>query len=232
MPDNPLNVLRPPSPEFFPKRGKTALMVIDMQYFDAHPDWGIGRLAKEKGLEKEAAYFFGQVAGIVPRIQQLLSTCRQDGVEVIFVRIQALTHDCRDMSPSSWARWPRQLLTAKDSKEAQILDELRPREDEIVISKTSSSVFNSTAIDQVLRNLGVEYLIVVGVATHACVELSVRDASDRGYKVFVIGDATATFSENMQRDALQRMNTGLMKVKSTQEMLGLISNMAGEKVRV
>ncbi|MBI4288776.1 MAG: cysteine hydrolase [Chloroflexi bacterium] len=227
MPQNPLNLLLPSAPEFFPAPGKTAMLVIDMQYLDAHPDWGMGRMAKEKGLLRETAYFFREVAGAIPNIQALLSACRQAKIEVIYSVVAAATRDCRDMSPALWAR---NLICARDSKEAQILDELLPQGDEMVISKTSSGIFNSTAFDQVLKNLGIENLIVVGVATNACVELSVRDAADRGWQVFVISDATATFSEQLQKDALERMNKGLMKVKSTQEMLKLIAAMAAEKV--
>lgn len=230
MPYNPLNLLLPPSPEFFPERGKTALLVIDMQYLDAHPDWGLGRMAKEKGVEKEFAYFFQRIAEIIPRIQLLLAACRSAKIEIIYSVISALTHNCRDMSPARWARWPINLMCPRDSKDAQILEELQPQGDEIVIFKSSTGIFNSTAIDQILRNLGIKYLVVVGVATNACVELSVLDAADRGYRVFVIKDATATFSEELHQGALERMNRGVMKVKSTQEMLRLIDNIASEKV--
>lgn len=227
MPQNPLNLLLPSASEFSPERGKTALLVIDMQYLDAHPDWGLGRMGKEKGLEREMAYYFQQVAKIIPNIQLLLASSRRAGIEIIYSVVAALTKDCRDMSPALWAR---NLICSKDSKDAQILEELRPEGDEIVIAKTSSGIFNSTAIDQILKNLGIEYLIVVGVVTNACVELSARDAADRGYKVFVVNNATATFSEELQKDALGRLNTGLMKVKSTQDMLRLIAPLATERL--
>ena len=62
---------------------------------------------------------------------------------------------------------------------------------DILIPKTSCSVFQSTNIDYVLRNLGVRYLVVVGQLTNQCVESAVRDAADRGYLVTVVEDACA-----------------------------------------
>jgi ureidoacrylate peracid hydrolase len=84
------------------------------------------------------------------------------------------------------------IFFAKGSWEAQVLDELKPLPNEIVIPKMSSSVFVSTNISYVLRNLGIEYLIVMGLLTDQCVESAVRDACDEGFLVTLIEDACAT----------------------------------------
>lgn len=68
----------------------------------------------------------------------------------------------------------------------QVIDYLQPDPDEIVITKTSSSVFTTTNIDTVLRNLDVRYLILAGVLTDQCVESAVRDACDLNYLVTLV----------------------------------------------
>src|SRR3990170_3350086 len=96
-PRNPVNILYPKRD--WPIRAReTALQVIDMQYLDAHPDWGIGRDVKERGLEAEFAYYWRQVDAIVPRIRRLQDLCRARGIEVIHLRIASVTRDCRDSS--------------------------------------------------------------------------------------------------------------------------------------
>jgi nicotinamidase-related amidase len=191
-----------------------------MQYLDAHPAWGLGKMAREKGMAQELNYYFEQVSKTIPNIQRLLEACRGVGIEVIYTRIASLTRDSRD---ASLALRVRDLATPPGTKEAEILEELSPAGDDLIISKTSSGIFNSTAIDQIFRNLGTKYLIVTGVVTNHCVELSVRDAADRGYYVIVVSDGCASFTEELHQQALQRMSTGLMKVKTTEEVLTLIS---------
>jgi len=65
-------------------------------------------------------------------------------------------------------------------KEAAFIPEVVPQGDEVVIAKISSSPFNSTNIDFVLRNLGVVHIVLAGVMTNGCVESTARDAADRG----------------------------------------------------
>ena len=58
----PLDWLLSPAPDYVPEPERTALLVIDMQYLDAHPDWGLGKLAKEKGQTQALSYYFEQVS--------------------------------------------------------------------------------------------------------------------------------------------------------------------------
>src|SRR6185295_3074396 len=95
----------------------------------------------------------------------LIAACRHGGVEVIYTVIENLTRDGRDRSLDYRLSG---FFIAKGSPEAQVLDAIAPAEDEIVIPKTSSSIFNSTNIDYVLRNLGVEDLLVTGFLTDQC----------------------------------------------------------------
>ena len=79
---------------------------------------------------------------------------------------------------------------------------MAPEGDEILIPKTSCSVFCSTNVHYVLRNLGTRYLLVCGQLTNQCVESAVRDAADLGYLVTVVDDACAANSAEEHRVGL------------------------------
>jgi nicotinamidase-related amidase len=209
---------------------KTALLIIDMQYLDAHRDYGMGADAKRQGIESKYDYYFHQLDTVViPNTQRLLDTCRKSGIQVIYPRIASLVQDCRDVSIEHKRI---NLLAAANSRESEILDEIKPMENEIVLSKGASGVFNSTAIDQILRNLGVDTLLMTGVVTNYCVETAVRDAGDRGYNVVLVSDACAAMTEEHQRLALEILEGVYCVVKNTDQVLheveGGLRAIAGE----
>jgi nicotinamidase-related amidase len=98
------------------------------------------------------------------------------------------------------------------------IDELSPLENEIFIPKTSSSVFNSTNIEYVLRNLGIEYILVMGIVTDQCVETAVRDGCDRGFLMTLIDDACATHTQERHEFALRALK-GYCRVRSTDALI-------------
>lgn len=202
------------------KPEKTALMIVDMQYLDAHPDYGIGLDARARGaFEEHYAWYFQKVAEMLPRLERLLAFCREHRYEVIHIRIGALTPDCRDVS---LPHKRLELFARPGSKEIEILDELKPLPEEIVLTKGASGVFNGTAIDQILRNIGIETLIVVGVGLNYCVETAVRDAADRGFNVYLMGDGCAAKTAENQFFALRILDNSYCKVKNVDEMIGLM----------
>jgi ureidoacrylate peracid hydrolase len=199
---------------------KTALLVIDMQYYDAHPDYGMGLQARQTGRAEAFDYYWRRVAEIVPRIGLLLQLARRTGVRVVFTRIEALTPTCDDISPLYRLC---NIRVPANSEEAQILPELAPAVGDIVLSKSSSSVFNSTAINQVLRNLRIETLIICGVVLSGCVESSVRDAADLGYRVVLIPDASADLTPELEAASLSNLEGRFAQTRSTQEVIDLIN---------
>ncbi len=197
---NPHRLIRAPFPDVPLDPPRTALLVVDLQYFDAHPDYGFGQLARERGVFDQFSGYFAAVQDMLSRIRALADACRTRNIEVIYTVISSLTPDCRDISLCY------RLLdnsVPPDSREAEVLDEISPQPGEIVLRKSSSSVFNSTAIDQILRNMGITSLMVVGVATPYCVESAVRDASDLGYRVLVVSDCCAAMVQAQHEWSLQ-----------------------------
>ncbi len=93
-------------------------------------------------------------------------------------------------------------MWSRGTFEHELIASLSPAAGELVIDKNTSSAFNSTGIEWLLRNLEAETLVVAGVATDMCVETTARDAADRGFNVIVAEDAAATFFEHHHRAAL------------------------------
>src|SRR5215475_12379294 len=191
--------------------GRTALLLIDLQK---------GEYNEQKiKAEPEHAYFWDRLARVViPNGQALLAACRSAGVEVLFTTVECYTLDGRDRSLDYKVSG---IFCAKGSWEAQVIDELKPMPNEIVIPKTSSSVFISTNIEYVLRNLGIEYLMVMGVVTDQCVESAVRDACDMGFLVTLIDDACATITQK-RHDATLRAIKGYCRQRKTEQVIAEI----------
>jgi ureidoacrylate peracid hydrolase len=197
-----------------------ALLFVDVQNYNARPDGG--EYAGMDPQEKEARYgaflrIMEQTA--VPNMQRLQAACREAGVEVLYTVIEALTQDGRDMSLDYKISG---LFVPKGSWDAQVLPAIAPTSDEIVLPKSSSSVFISTNIDYVLRNLGVRSLIIAGVLTDQCIDSAVRDACDLGYLVTVPVDACATLTADRHEWSL-RNNRGYCRQVTTEALLAEIA---------
>ena len=108
------------------------------------------------------------------------------------------------------------------SKNAHVLEEIAPANEEMIFRKTSSSVFISTNIDYVLRNLGVRSLLVAGLMTDQCVESAVRDACDLGYLVTLVTDACTTDTAERHRQSLIGIR-GYCRQRRTEQLLSEIA---------
>lgn len=175
--------------------GETALLLIDMQRVwlepglnPSHPDWGPDH------------YFHRETAGrAIPNQEKLLKAARGAGVEVLHTIIRSFTRDGRDRSLDHKLT---PLHLPPDAPEALPVPSLMPINDEILLPKTSSGVFNSTQIHYLLRNLGVRYLVVAGIMTDQCVDMAVRDGADLGYMVTCVADACAAATKERHEGAL------------------------------
>ncbi len=195
-------------------------LIIDVQNLCAKP--GVGELAAAGAPDYDGPdrYYCERVVGtVIPNIKRLQDACRAAGVEVLFTVIESLTRDGRDRSLDYKLS---NMHVPKGAYEARVVDEIAPQDDEIVIPKTASSVFNATNIDYVLRNLDIRDLIVAGVCTDQCVEGAVRDAADRGYLVTLVEDACATHSQ-AEHDAALHVLKGYARVLSTEAVIAEIA---------
>lgn len=190
-----------PSPDHEMRR---ALVVVDLQNGDAHPDSAyVARKRRQHG-EAAAEYYLGRLSRVVlPNTQRLVDAFHDEGSTVIFVRIQSLTQDGRDRSPDHRSRG---IHFPPGSEESQLLAALAPAPNDIVLSKTSASGFVATGLADLLANLGIRDLLVSGVVTGGCVAATVLDAVRlERFGVAVVEDATATWTPEMQAEGLAQM---------------------------
>jgi biuret amidohydrolase len=177
-------------------KGETALLFVDIQEIFCRP--GIDPSHSE--MTADHYYFRRLRETAIPNQVALLEAARASGIPVLHTIIEALTKDGRDISVDHRLS---NIFVPKGLPAGQPIAELTPIENEIVLPKSSSGVFNSTAIDYVLRNMNIHYLIIAGVVTDQCVDMAVRDASDRGYMVSVAADACATYTPERHDTALK-----------------------------
>jgi nicotinamidase-related amidase len=209
---------------------RTAFVIVDMQYLDAHRHYGMGAEAKKQGTEAKYEYYFSRIDTVViPNIQRMQRVCRQRGIEVIFLRIASLVKDCRDVSA---IHKRLRLFAPAGSKEAEILAEITPRENELVITKGCSGAFNGSNLDQILANMGIKNLIFSGVVTNYCVETSVRDAGDRDYNVILLDDACAALTPEHHRLALEVLDDCYCKVLTTDAAIAVIEALSAKEAHI
>jgi ureidoacrylate peracid hydrolase len=195
---------------------ETALLFVDVQNFCANRDGSEWRGLAPAEFEERLGYYFRELeTRVVPNMQHLQAAARKAGVEVMYTVIESLTKDGRDRSLDYKITG---FNVPRGSWDGKVIAAIAPVDDEILIPKTSSSVFVSTNIDYVLRNLGTRYLILSGVVTDQCIESAARDACDLGYLVTVVTDACTTMSQERHDWALRAIK-GYCRQRTTDELV-------------
>ncbi|WP_216912692.1 MULTISPECIES: isochorismatase family cysteine hydrolase [unclassified Synechococcus] len=170
--------------------GGTALLLVDLQQgtcgdAQSRPDADFDRLFR---------------ATTLPNAERVLAAARRGGLEVIHTVIANLTADGRDRS-FDYKRCG--MGFPPGSRAAAVIAELAPVADELVLPKSSSSPFSSTSLDYLLRNLGIHTLVVIGLLTDQCIDHTVKDAADRGYRVVCVHDACQAVTPERHAAALE-----------------------------
>lgn len=179
---------------------QSGLLFIDVQNFAAHRDGGEFAGLSDAAFEQEFGWFFGQMkTRVIPNMQRLQAGFREAGMEVLYTTIESLTKDGRDRSLDYKITG---FNVPKGSWDGKLIDELTPGDDEIHLPKSSSSAFISTHIDYILRNLGINQLVISGIVTDQCVESAIRDACDLGYLVTQVTDACMTYTQERHDHSL------------------------------
>lgn len=202
-----------------------ALLVIDVQVYSTVPGDGEFPDVDPANIPEEHRYYFERIATrVLPNIARLQAACRGAGAEVIYTVIEAATRDMRDLSldyrisgigvprGSPWAKLPPEIAAGPD---------------EIVIPKTSSSVFMSTNIDYVLRQLEIEQLVCCGLLTDQCVESAVRDACDLDYLVTVPEDACGTHTQERHERSLD-FYKGYCRIVPTDQVVAELQGLTSQ----
>jgi ureidoacrylate peracid hydrolase len=192
-----------------PARGKTCLLVIDMQ---------------NEFLEEDGTIFFHYAAEIVPNVKRLQTACRKASIPVIFT---GHVHEDPAVDGGMTAVWWPEIKAGrcliKGSPGAEIYARLRPEEGEKVNWKHRYSAFYNTDLEVVLRGLGVTDLLITGVLTNVCCESTARDAFFRDFRVFFLADATASSEPEYHLGTLKNMAYAFAYVTTVDEVIERIT---------
>ncbi|MGC8982797.1 MAG: cysteine hydrolase family protein [Desulfurococcaceae archaeon] len=151
---------------------------------------------------------------IVPAIKAIITKAREKRIPIVYLADHHFAFD-REMRI-----WGYHALA--ESSESEVIDELKPEKGDIVLYKRSYSGFRDTGLSYVLRDLGVDTVILTGIHTHICVLHTAIDAFYERFDVVVVEDAVAAFSREDHEYALKYMKQVLgAKIANTREILDL-----------
>ncbi len=176
---------------------KAVLLVLDMQdYF----------------VNEESHAFVPSSLNIISSIQEISKIFQGMGNKVIFSR-----HLDTENESSIMNRWWKDNIRP-DNNLSKITHMLNKRDIE-VIEKSHYSAFYETELETILKENDIEQIIITGVMTHLCCETTARDAFMRGFEVFFVADATATYTEKLHLGTLRAISHGFGTCISTGEII-------------
>lgn len=198
---------------FAPRR--TALVLIDIQRDFVDPD-GFG------AIQCGDAAIFSSVRSVVPAAQKALSAARALGLHVVHTR-EGHAPDLSDLSASKRDRQinapsghhtlgigdqgPMGRLLVRGEYGHDIVDELRPLPEEVVVDKPGKGSFWNTDLHRRLMARGVSHLIFCGVTTECCVTTTAREANDRGFQSCILSDCTGGFNPDYVENSLAMISS-------------------------
>jgi ureidoacrylate peracid hydrolase len=172
---------------------KTCILVVDMQ----------NAFLSKGGLIDLKGFDFTHRRSVIEPIWRLCDAARAKGCKIIYL---VIVHHPKDSGtgPES-VYWHKEgsltfyrenpqykdKLLLPDSWGVEIIDELKPEKDDVVIKKPRYSGFFETNIDTILKKYNIKFIITTGVSTNTCVEATIRDAYYHGYFAILVSDATA-----------------------------------------
>src|SRR6185437_2708997 len=187
----------------------SALIVIDMQNAFLHPDGSLARLGADVVSLRHA----------IPGCVSLVEAARANGVPIIHIQ-SSLRSDYLDgglifNEISGHVRTERFLV--RGSWDADIIDELRPLDDEFVVEKLRFSAFYGTSLDALLASVGIREVTIAGVTTSICVETTARDAGQRDLRTHVVRDATAETDDARFHHSLSLLEFAFCRISTVQD---------------
>jgi nicotinamidase-related amidase len=194
-----------------------AVLVVDMQNAFIDPKGSLARLGVPVARNVRP----------IPHIQAVLAAARAAEVPIVHLRF-VLREDLSDLGEVG-RRFPplRELRhCAEGSWDAAFYPGMEPRPGEYAVVKNRFSGFFGTDLDELLRILRVDTLVVTGVATNVCVESTVRDAFERDYRIVVPREATGSYTEEMEAGSLAAMAFMFAEVRSVAEVVAALARPA------
>jgi nicotinamidase-related amidase len=178
----------------------TALLVIDIQntYMETPDD--------PAEAQRWSPFHQRMSETVIPSTAKLIDDCRARGFEILFARIACLTEDGRDRSLSQKKPGFNYLLLPKNGEDSQIVPQLTPEEDDIVVLKTTDSALTGSNLRLILRNLNISNVVVAGIFTDQCISSTVRSLADESFNVLVVEDCCAASTMELHNHELEVIN--------------------------
>jgi ureidoacrylate peracid hydrolase len=193
-----------------PATARTAILVIDMQNDNLHPDGAFAAFGAAQHAQEQ---------DVVANVRIVLDAAREVGAPIFHNRIVAYPAPVGlggVNAPIFRMIGPESLKIGTWG--AEIIEGLDPRDDEPVLDRIRMSAFHGSALDVMLRNLAVTDVVIVGVWTNMAVEHTARDAADFGYAVTVVSDATSSINADWHRVALGYALTNIADIRTADEV--------------
>ena len=190
-----------------------ALIIVDMQ----------NGFLKPGGFMAAAGLNIDQCIAAVEPNRRVIAACRDAKIPVIFTRY-TLRPDYKDAGLLGEIHPGLKESGAMivGTRDWEIADELRPMPGDVIVDKQRYSAFYNTNLEVVLRALDVTLLVITGVTTNICVELTVRDAFFRDFKITVLEDCVGAVDEMMQQGPLHSFRYGFGDVMKSDEFIAVI----------
>ncbi|MEM0179433.1 MAG: isochorismatase family protein [Fervidicoccaceae archaeon] len=189
------------------RKGRTAVLVIDML-----KDFVTGKLGSQRALK------------IVDPLAQFLENARSLGVPIIYAVDSHIPSIDRELIV-----WGEHAM--RGSEGAEIVDQLKPKNGDFIVYKRRYSAFFMTDLDLLLRELGVDSLILTGISTDICVLHTAADAFYRGYRIIVPRELVEAISEEGQSRGLQMMKSLYgAEIVTASEALSIISEKSHQDI--
>jgi nicotinamidase-related amidase len=208
----------------------TALLVIDVQntYVERPPRAALTSAAEQARWDAWTPFHTRMRDVVIPNLAAAQALFRGHGREVLHARIACRTRDGRDRSLSQKKPGFNDLLLPADERASQIVPELAPRGDEIVVIKTTDSALTGTNLRLTLTNLGIRSVVVGGIFTDQCISSTVRSLADESFEVVVLEDCCAAATMDLHARELEILNMIYCDVMTLAECAALLERrMAG-----
>jgi nicotinamidase-related amidase len=213
----------PPPDDPIVDPARTAFLVIDVQnVYVERPDRDMLSMEERRRHDAWTPFHQRLTGQLIPRTAEMLAFCRARGIECLFARIACHKEDGRDRSLSQKLPGWNNLLLPKTEHASQIVPELQPQGDEIVVTKTTDSALTGTNLRLILRNMDITTVVCAGIFTDQCVSSTVRSLADESFSVIVLEDCCAAGSDALHDRELEIINMIYCHVMRTQDFISLL----------
>ena len=203
---------------------KTALLIIDAEYACVkRPQLENPSPAELENIARWEPFYEKYDKVIIPNLQRLISLCRRTGIEVTYAKIQGFKSNGRDRSLDQKVSGFNQFLVTSGDHRGDIIQEIAPQKEDIVVTKTTDSALTGTNLRLILHNMGIDTVIVTGTMTDQCVSGTVRDLADESFKVWLIEDACLAATKRLHETELEILNNIYCHVITTQELIDVVN---------